>query len=325
MSTPTSRERLADGGASLDAELLGAWARIERTLQEIATFETDDVDVIALLLHLTEVLDGPAPLADPTEPPYPLTADIIRQLLADALTANWPRMAHDGHAGDVADSLTNVVVPIAFRSRDESSGWRGKAVRALDDPDRARAASAALGELAAEAARLVRAGLPAQALAVLESGGRPLGPRAAPGLVDGTASFAHPLGRGEVHGDAPRSVDPPGEGVWLPERLFVVTATRRCVDGDFPVLDLRGVYPLVEDANGRARDLVLELSPADPVEVSNSVDGSVALTVPPNGSFTGLIEVVELEVDPHGAQAARAVEYEATYDPGDRRGPAGEE
>ncbi|MGW7237068.1 hypothetical protein [Streptomyces sp. NPDC054804] len=329
MSSPTPRERLAGSGESPDAELLGAWARIERTLQEIASFETNDVCVIALLLRLTEALEGPAPLADLAEPPYPLTADIIRRLLADALTASWPRMAHDGHADDVADSLMSVVLPIVSLSRDVSFGWRGKAVRALDERDRARAAAVALEQLAAEAARLLRVGLPGQALAVLESDGRPLGPCAAPGLVDDTAPSGRPLkDRGADNGD-PRYVDTPGEGVWLPERMFVVTATRRCSDGDFAVLDLHGAYPLVEDANGRARDLVLELSPADPAVTTNPVDGSVAITVPPNGSFTGLVEVVELKVDPYSSESTRMVQYkptrEDTYAPDGGRGLDGEE
>lgn len=184
MSTPTPRERFADTEESPAAALLGAWPRIERALQEIATFETDDADVIGLLLHLTAILDGPAPLADPAETPYPLTAELIRQRLADALTGNWPRMAHADHAGDVADSLAEVVLPIVSRLRHESSVWRGKAVQALTQRDRARATAVTLEQITAEAARLLRAGLPGRALAVLESDGWPLGPCAAPGHAE---------------------------------------------------------------------------------------------------------------------------------------------
>ena len=279
MSTPTPRERLVNGGESPGAALLDS----------------------------------------PTDAPHPLTPDLIRQRLADALTANWPRMAHAGHARDVADSLTNIVLSMVSQLREEASGWHDKAVQAFAQRDRARATAVTLEQMTAEAARLLRAGLPGQALAVLESDGRPLGPCAAPGLFDDMAPCARPAGHGGAHSDDPQYVDPPDKGAWLPERMFLVVAVRRCADGDFPVLDLHGVYPLVEDANGRARDLVLELSPADPTERTNPGDGSVSLTVPQNGSFTGLIEVVELVVDPYASQAARNAEYEAAgedaYDP----------
>ncbi|WP_432033674.1 hypothetical protein [Streptomyces antibioticus] len=279
MSTPTPHERLADSGE----------------------------------------LPGAALLDSPTDAPCPLTSDLIRQRLTDALTANWPRMAHADHAREVADTLTNILLPIVSRSRNESSSWLRKAVQAVAQRNRARATAATLEQMSAEAARLLRAGLPGQALAVLESDGRPLGPCAAPGLLDDMAPCARPVGHGGAHSDDPLYVDPPDEEARLPERMFVVVTVRRCIGGDFPVLDLHGVYPLVEDANGRACDLALKLSAADPIEVTSSGDGSVSLAVPPSGSFTGLIEVVELEVDPYASQAARDAEYEAAredaYDP----------
>ncbi len=100
------------GGEASSTALLGARSRIEETLHEIAAFETDDVDVIGLLLHLVAILDGPVRPVDPAEPPCPLTADLIRQRVSDSLTANWPRMAYADHVADITDSVANVVLPI---------------------------------------------------------------------------------------------------------------------------------------------------------------------------------------------------------------------
>lgn len=128
-------------GEASGAALLGAQSRIERTLHEIAVFETDDVDVIGLMLHLVAILDGPVLAAGPAEPPHPLTPDLIRQRLADALTSNWPRMSYGNHASDVTDAVMNAVLPIISQLRDEASGWRTKATHALMHRDRARAAA----------------------------------------------------------------------------------------------------------------------------------------------------------------------------------------
>ncbi|MFI5688627.1 hypothetical protein [Streptomyces sp. NPDC051636] len=180
---------------------LGAQSRIERTLHEMAAFETDDVDVIGLLLHLAAILDGPMPPDDPTEPPHPLTADLVRHRLADALTTNWPRMAYADHAGDITDSLMNVVMPVISQLRDEASGWRAKAAQALAQRDRARAVAVTLEQITAEASRLLRTDLPGQALAVMESDGRPVGPCGVPSFVDHTPC-ARPTGHGGAHSDA---------------------------------------------------------------------------------------------------------------------------
>ncbi|MGR3937075.1 hypothetical protein [Streptomyces sp. BRA346] len=207
MSTPTPRERLADilartydghplaqlsstaatthykvadaclavlplYGRASGAALLGAQSRIERTQREIAVFETTDVDVIGLLLHLVAILDGPVPPTDPTEPPCPLTPDLVRQRLVDALTTSWPRMAYADHAADVIDSIVHVFMPITSQLRDEASGWRAKAAQALADRDRARTTAVALEQITAQAEHLLRIGLPGQALAVLEGEGQ---------------------------------------------------------------------------------------------------------------------------------------------------------
>lgn len=307
MSTAMPFEHLADAPAP-DARD-DTQSRVDEALHALATYEGDDV--LGLMLHLTSVLNGAEPRTNTSQQPRPLPDDRIRQRLADRLTADWPRMDFAGHARDVADTVLEVVLPVITQLRAETATRRGRAERALPQGDRARALAVTLEQTTAEAARLLRAGQPGPALAVLESDGRPLGPCAAPGLLPDMAPCARPAGHGGAHSDDPGFVDPPDEGVWLPERMFVVVAVRRCTDGDFPALDLHGVYPLVEDANGRARDLALELPPADPTEWASPSDGSVSVAVPPNRSFTGLIEVVELEVDPYASQAARNAEYEA--------------
>lgn len=161
---------LALYGEASGAVLRGTQSRIERALHEIAAFETDDVDVIRLLLRLVAVLDGPEPLSDPDLSLSPLTADLIRERMTETLIADWPRMAYAGHVGDVADSVMNVVLPITSRLREESSAWRVKAAHAIAQCERARATAVFLEQTSAEAARLLRADLPRQALAVLNSG-----------------------------------------------------------------------------------------------------------------------------------------------------------
>ncbi|MFI1735233.1 hypothetical protein ACH40E_39645 [Streptomyces acidicola] len=140
-------------GEASGAALLGAQSRIERTRHKIASFETDDADVIGLMLHLVAILDGPVPAADPAEPPHLLTTDLIRQRLADALTSNWPRMAYGNHASDVIDAVMNAVLPVISQLRDEAAGWRTKASHALVQRDRARAAAVTLEQMTAEAER----------------------------------------------------------------------------------------------------------------------------------------------------------------------------
>ncbi|MFF2566679.1 hypothetical protein [Streptomyces sp. NPDC058084] len=195
MFTPMSRERLADIPAraygdrvalpditnqeASSAALLGAWARIEEALHAIAGFTTDDTidtDVIALLLHLVAILDGPVEITGPDEPPRPLTADAVRQRLIDTLTTDWPRMAYADHAADVADSVMKVILPIGAQLRDETTGWQTKAAHAIADRDRARSLAAALEQINAEATRLLRDGLAGRALSVLEGDGGPFTP-----------------------------------------------------------------------------------------------------------------------------------------------------
>ncbi|WP_438491916.1 hypothetical protein [Streptomyces asiaticus] len=171
-------------GRASGAALFGAQSRIERTQHEIAAFETDDIDVIGLLLHLVAILDGPVPPTDPAEPPCPLTPDLIRQRLVDALTTSWPRMAYADHAADVTESIMNVLLPITSQLREEAAGWRAKAARALADRDRARTVAVALEQITAQARRLLRAGLPGQALAVLEGDGHQLGPCGDPSFTE---------------------------------------------------------------------------------------------------------------------------------------------
>ncbi|WP_435058314.1 hypothetical protein [Streptomyces sp. bgisy060] len=148
--------------------------------------------------RLADIPDGPVPTADPAEPPHPLPADLIRQRLTDSLTAAWPRMAYADHVADVTDSVMSVVLPFTTQLGDEVSGWQSEAGQALADRDRARASAVALEQITAEAARLLRVGLPGQALAVLESDGRPLDPCGVPSFIDDTPR-ARPVGHGGAH------------------------------------------------------------------------------------------------------------------------------
>ncbi|WP_327375764.1 hypothetical protein OG393_18475 [Streptomyces sp. NBC_01216] len=150
--------------------------------------------------RLAGIPDGPVPTAAPAEPPHPLNADLIRRRLTDSLTAAWPRMAYADHVADVTDSVMDVVLPLTAQLGDEASGWQSEAAQALADRDRARAAAVALEQITAEAARLLRAGLPGQALAVLESDGRPLGPCGVSSFIDDTPR-ARPAGHGGAHHD----------------------------------------------------------------------------------------------------------------------------
>ncbi|MCH0562122.1 hypothetical protein [Streptomyces sp. MUM 2J] len=156
--------------------------------------------------HLAGIPDGPVPTADPAEPPHPLTADLIRQRLTDSLTAAWPRMAYADHVADVADSAMSVVLPLTTQLGNEVSRWQSEVAQALADRDRARAAAVVLEQITAEAARLLRVGLPGQALAVLESDGRPLGPCGVPSFIDDTPR-ARSAGYRGAHHDPDRGRD----------------------------------------------------------------------------------------------------------------------
>ncbi|WP_236244201.1 hypothetical protein [Streptomyces sp. CC210A] len=308
------------GGEASSTALLGARSRIEETLHEIAAFETDDVDVIGLLLHLVAILDGPVRPVDPAEPPCPLTADLIRQRVSDSLTANWPRMAYADHVADITDSVMNVVLPITTQLKDGVSGWQSKAAHALASRDRTRATAVTLEQITAEAARLLRVGLAGQALAVLESDGRPLGPCGAPSFL-GDTPCARPAGHGGVHSDDAGYVDPPHECPEPPERLFVVLSAHGTRPKWHDELDLDGVFSDVEGANARARDLASELFGGRPAtETTDPDDGTVTLAREPREGFAGLIRVVALPLDPHIADAraeaerdAAGIEYDADY------------
>ncbi|AWK09612.1 hypothetical protein DDQ41_12530 [Streptomyces spongiicola] len=150
--------------------------------------------------RLAGIPDGPAPTADPAEPPRPLNADLIRQRLTDSLTSAWPRMAYADHVAEVTDSVMSVVLPLTTRLGNEVSGWQSEAAQALSDRDRARAAAVALEQITAEAARLLRAGVPGQALAVLESDGQPLGSCDVSSFADDTPR-ARSAGHGGAHHD----------------------------------------------------------------------------------------------------------------------------
>ena len=278
MSVTTSRPHATS--TPPPALLSDPQSRVDEALHALVTYEGDDV--LGLMLHLAIVLNGVALPRGPENPSHSSAEEHIRQRLAERLTAAWPRMEFDGHAQDVADTALQAIHPVVVRLRTESAGWRARTERAIAQRDTARAVALTLEQMNAEAARLLRAGQRGRALAVLESDGRP---------SDTCATSVSGDGGDDYTGSAVG-------GVWLPENVFAVVAIHRSPDGEFPALDLRGVYPLVEDANARARDLVLELSPSDPVEAVDPGDGSVSLTVPANGSFAGLIEVVSLEVDP---------------------------
>ncbi|WP_149183335.1 hypothetical protein [Streptomyces sp. TRM49041] len=161
-------------GQDADPQLRGTFARIEEAKHALASYEGDDV--LGLMLHLVAILDGPPLPADTFETTPPLTADRIRQRLVERLIACWPRMAYADHAGDIAASLMDVIMPIVTQLQNQASSWRSQADRALTQRDRARSTATTLEQIVAEATRLLLAGEPGPALAVLRSDGQPLGP-----------------------------------------------------------------------------------------------------------------------------------------------------
>jgi hypothetical protein len=165
----------------------GAFVRIEDAMHALATYESDDV--LSLMLHLVAILDGPPLPAEPSEAPRPLTADSIRQRLAERLISCWPRMIYADHANDVAASLTDDILLIVTQLQHQASAWRSQADRALAQRDRARTTAATLEQITAEATRLLLAGQAGPALAVLQSEGQPLGPC---GAIEVVALDLHP-------------------------------------------------------------------------------------------------------------------------------------
>lgn len=182
--------------------------------------------------------------------------------------------------------------------------------------ERARATATVLEQINAEAQRRLLAGDTAGALAVLRSDGQPLAPCGRPFPVDDRIC-ARPAGHGGACSDDPEYVDPPHECPRIPERLFVVVSHHRGADGDVAVLDLKGAYSDVDEANARARELGQDIVIGEPTETVDRHDRSLALTYPPNDSFAGLIEVIQLDLDPHLAEWADDVNrWEAQeYDP----------
>lgn len=295
-------------GQDTDPQLRGAFARIEEAKHALASYEGDDV--LGLMLHLVAILDGPPLPADTFETPRPLTTDRIRQRLVERLIACWPRMAYPDHAGDIAASLMDVIMPIVTQLQNQASGWHSQADRALTQRDRVRTTATTLEQIVAEATRLLLAGEPGPALTVLQSDGQPLGPCGSPAFIDDTPC-ARPAGHGGVHSDDPAYTDPPHQCPALPEKLFVVVAERGTAQAKYRQLDLNGAFSDVEGANARARDLVLELTPGDPTQMTDTADGSVTLASRPWGDFAGLIEVVALDLDPHIADAQADAERQA--------------
>ncbi|WP_405999388.1 hypothetical protein [Streptomyces sp. NBC_00829] len=288
-------------------------SRIAEAMNTLAAHEGDDA--LELKLRLAAILDGPPLPLDlsEAEPPRLLTADRIRTRLEERLVANWPRMNHAGYAHDIADSLMNDILLIVTELQDQASGWRRRVDRTLEDRDQARALAATLEEITAEATRLLRNGEYGRALAVLQSDGQPLGPCGIPLFVD-DISCARPAGHGGAHSDDPDYTEPPHACPALPDQLYVVVAERGTGQARYRELDLNGIFSDVEDANSRARDLVLELTPGDPTQMTNTADGPVTLACRPWGDFAGLIEVAALDLDPHLADAEREA-AEAEYDP----------
>ncbi|WP_406354305.1 hypothetical protein [Streptomyces sp. NBC_00658] len=345
MSTPTLRERLADilsqvyddrpvvelepteaaphhraagavlavlplHGTAATARLNDALSRTAEAMNMLTAHEGDDA--LELKLGLASTLDGPPLPFDlcETKPPRPLTADRIRTRLEERLVANWPRMNHAGYAHDIVDSLMNDVLLIVTELQDQASGWRGQVDRTLEARDQARALAATLEEITAEATRLLRHGEYCRALAVLQSDGQLLDPCGVPLFAD-DISCARPAGHGGAHSDDPDYTEPPHASPRLPDQLYVVVAERGTGQARYRVLDLNGVFSDVEDANSRARDLVLELTPGDPTQMTNTADGSVTLACRPWGDFAGLVEVAALDLDPHLVDARDDAEREA--------------
>ncbi|MBC9717794.1 hypothetical protein H9Y04_35215 [Streptomyces sp. TRM66268-LWL] len=93
----------------------------------------------------------------PSSPPSVVLEDRIANHLGD----RWPRLSHAGFSADLAADAMDVVTPALDRLRQI-------AATAASERDQARGLAVTLEQMTAEAVRLLRAGHPDEALAVLD-------------------------------------------------------------------------------------------------------------------------------------------------------------
>ncbi|MET9964805.1 hypothetical protein ABZZ80_02455 [Streptomyces sp. NPDC006356] len=127
---------------------------------------SDDVDSLALVL--LAALESPsADLGEDSMPACP-PPSVLEQRVADHLATCWPRLAYGDFSTELAHNAMAVVTPVIDRLQEAARSWRQRAATTLVERDGARDLAVTLEQANAEAVRLLRAGRPDEALAVLD-------------------------------------------------------------------------------------------------------------------------------------------------------------
>lgn len=125
-------------------------------------------DVGSLSLVLLAALESlSAELGEDFVPACP-PPSVLEQRVADHLATSWPRLAYGDFSTELAHDAMAVVTPVIDRLQEAARSWHRRAAATLVERDRARDLAVTLEQANAEAVRLLRAGRPDEALAVLD-------------------------------------------------------------------------------------------------------------------------------------------------------------
>ncbi|MFB6640249.1 hypothetical protein ACFCYF_23670 [Streptomyces chartreusis] len=179
-------------------------SRVDAALRLLTTHDIEDIDTLSLAVLL--ILDPPHELLGTDLPPSCPPAAVLQERVADRLAESWPRLAYGDFTTDLARDAMTAAAPVLDQLQQAARFWRQRTVNALAERDRARDLAVTLEQLTAEAARLLNAGQPEEALTVLEGDGSPLDASRLATLVDGTPG-ARPAVHDDARASAPASAD----------------------------------------------------------------------------------------------------------------------
>ncbi|MEU3783384.1 hypothetical protein [Streptomyces sp900129855] len=202
---PATGYRSGTVNADADAPLLDEFqSRVDAALRLLTTHDIEDIDTLSLAVLL--ILDPPHELLGTDAPPSCPPAAVLQERVADRLAESWPRLAYGDFTTDLARDAMTAVAPVLDQLQQAAQSWRQRTVAALAERDRARDLAATLEQVTAEAARLLNAGQPEEALAILGGDGSPLDADKLATLVDDAPS-ARPAVRDDARGDDPACAD----------------------------------------------------------------------------------------------------------------------
>lgn len=265
---------LVHGTVALDSPGDTPQSRIDAALR-ILTLHTSG-DTLTLTHDLLTVLDPPSELSHTDALPSCPPSEVLEERVADHLATCWPRLAYGDFSTELARDAMAVITPVADQLQEAARSWRQRATCALTDRDRARDLAVTLEQAGAEAVRLLRAGRPGEALAVLESD-------------------AHPY------------ADPSHASRESPVRLFVV-AEHGFGQPLFSELDLEAVD--VAEANECAHGAAPSGSTRPSTQTTDTRHGTETFASDPKDQFTGAVTVVALALVPYLADVKEEVRHE---------------